>query len=173
MLTSSQLTAIAAHIAASADMNTQPADEPGALVIANLLNAPAAPNYWVFRTKVTEEEIVGQPSQDSTLFSWSTFIQRSQGERDGWMRLFRSGQVNPSLSNVQAAIKDIFSGTGAAPVAQRLHIDTVFRRKATRLEKLLATGAVVDGNQPGTTLNPATPGFEGNITIGEVQEARA
>jgi hypothetical protein len=163
-LSTAQLATIKTHIEASGDMNTQPNDEPGAQTIAALFNAPASPDFWVFRSKITEEEIVGQPSPDASLFNWTTYIQRSQGERDGWMRLFRSGQVNPSLTNVQNAIADIFSGAGG--LNQRNHINACFRRKATRLEKLLATGT-------GSAASPGTAGFEGTITITDVVQARA
>lgn len=163
MLTPTQLTAIKNHILESEDLNGYPQDEPGAQAIAIALNAVAAPDFWVFRSSITEEEIVGKPSPDATQFSWSAFIQRSQGERDGWMRLFRSGTVNPSFTNVQSAVTDIFSGAGGAN--QRTHIKACFRRKASRLEKLLATGT-------GSTASPAAMGFEGTVSLVDVIQAR-
>lgn len=164
MLTTAQKATIKTDIANNSDLNVNPNTEPGNQNIAALYNAASSPDFWVWRSSVTEDEIVGQLSQDATLFSWTTFIGRSQGERDGWMRLFRSGKVNPSLSNVQAAIADIFSGAGGA--TQRTHILTCFRRKATRLEKLFATGT-------GSTAAPATLVFEGTVSIQDLNEARA
>lgn len=164
MLTIQQKATIKTDIAANSDLNSQPNTEPGDETIAALYNQLASPNFWVWKTSITEDEIVGQPSTDSTLFSWTTFIGRSQGERDGWMRLFRSGKVNPALSNVQSAVNDIFSGAGG--VSQRTHIFTCFRRKATRLEKLLATGT-------GSTASPATLGFEGTVNLQDIADARA
>lgn len=164
MLTTQQKTAVKTDITNNSDLSANPNTEPGNFAIAALYNTNASPNFWVWKTTVTEAEIVGQPSIDATLFSWSVFINRSQGERDGWMRLFRSGIVNPALSNVQAAIADIFSGAGGA--AQRTHILTTFRRKATRLEKLFATGT-------GSTAVPATLTYEGAVSLQDINEARA
>ena len=165
MLNNAQKVIVKANISASSDMNAQPNDDIGSQQIGFLYNAIASPDFWVWKTSVTEAEIVGALSQDSTLFSWSAFISRSQGERDGWMRLFRSGIVNASLPNVQAAINDIFSGAGSPAVAQRTHIFSVFRRKATRLEKLLSTGI-------GSTAAPAIMGYEGMTDIEEINGAR-
>ena len=166
MLTITQKTTVKNDIAANSDLNILPNDEPGNYAIASLYNAEASPAFWVWKSAVTEEEIVGQPSVDNTLFSWSAYIGRGQGERDGWMRLFRSGKVNPSMPNVQAAVLDIFSGVGTVAVAQRTHIQATFRRKATRLEKLLSTGT-------GSAGSPATMGFEGKIDLQDVADARA
>jgi hypothetical protein len=166
MFTPAQKAVIAADILANQDLSVNPNTDPGNQTIAALYNANATPDFWVWKTSVSEDDIVGQPSVDGTQFSWTAFIGRSQGERDGWMRLFRSGKVNPSFTNVQQAIADIFSGAGAIPVAQRTHILTAFRRKATRLEKLLASGA-------GSTAAPATLTFEGSADIIGIADVRA
>lgn len=134
--------------------------------LAAFYNLSASPDYWVWRTSVTESEYTRAPGLDAdgstvTNWSWTTYIGRSQGERDAWPRLFMGGGsgCNPSLANVRQAFADIFSGAGGAN--QRTHLAAVSRRKATRLEKLFATGT-------GTTATPATMAVEGVLSSNDL-----
>lgn len=133
-------------------------------------NAAASPDFWVWKTKVTKDELTNSTSVDGTTFNWTGagFITRSQGERDAWRELFNgSNSVNPSLPQVRQAFSDIFSGGTAPAPANRTHLTTVSRRKATRGEKLFATGT-------GSTASPAVmgAGAEGLISASNVSEAR-
>jgi hypothetical protein len=128
--------------------------------IAHAYNAPADPTFWVWKTALTKEEVVGPPSEEGTTFTWAGngFIGRSVGELTAWQELF-SGETlitNPSFANVRQAFQDIFSGTGNA-ANNRTHLGIVMRRAATRAEQLFATGQ-------GTTTAPATMTFEGPLT---------
>ena len=99
-----------------------------------------------------------------TTFNWTGagFITRAQGERDAWRELFDvDGWVNPSLTNVRQAFADIFSGGTAPAPANRTHLLAVARRKASRIEKLYATGT-------GSTGSPGTLVFEGTVTPSEI-----
>lgn len=134
----------------------------------DLLNAVAAPDFWVWRTAVSKHELVTQPSVDGTTFTWAGngFITRSAGEQACWTELFNSTlTTNPSLPNVRQAFSDIFSGTGNA-AANRVHLLASGRRKATVAEKMFATGT-------GSTASPATMaiGAEGAVTIDNVVDA--
>lgn len=167
-LTSSQLATLKADIEADATLNAKPKTADASYEIAAVYNAAAAPDFWVWRTSVTKEELTNSVSVDGTTFNWTGagFIARSQGERDAWRELFsRGGAVDPSKANVRQAFADIFSGTTAPAPANRTHLQTVARRKATRAEKLFATGT-------GSTASPATMSFEGRITPDDVQAAR-
>lgn len=127
-----------------------------------LLNAVASPDFWVWRTSVSKHELVTKPSIDATNFTWAGngFITRSAGEQACWAELFNSTlTTNPSLPNVRQAFSDIFSGTGNA-AANRTHLLTVARRKATVAEKMFATGT-------GSTASPATMGNGANSEIAE------
>lgn len=128
---------------------------------ADAMNAVVSPNFWVWRTSVTKHEAVAQPSPNGgTTFTWAGngFIGRSVGELECWNQLFNSTLTcNPSLANVRQAFSDIFSGSGNA-AANRTHLLSVARRKATVAEKLLATGT-------GTAGDPATMNAEGEITL--------
>lgn len=124
--------------------------------LADYYNGPASPDFWVWRTSVGEHEITRDVSPDATTWSWTAFIGRSQGERDGYTRMFNTSlTVNPSLPNVRAGFQDIFSGASGA--AQRAHLLAMFRRKTNRVERVFVSGT-------GSTANPGNLGYEGEVT---------
>ncbi len=133
--------------------------------MAEWYNAAASPEYYVKRTTLSRHDIITGTSDDGTTFSWAggAYITRSQGERDAFREMFNStGNVNPSLTSIQAAFADIFSGTGGA--GNRAHITAMSRRPASRVEKLFATGA-------GTKVSPSTAAFDGSITAQTISDA--
>lgn len=163
-MTTSQLQTVKDHIAASGDLNTMPVGEDGSVAIAAILNLPAAVDFWVWRTFVADTELYEATSPDATSWSWTIYVNRSQGERDAWRQMVNmSGGINPSLANARTAIADIFSGAGG--LAQRTHLLAMGRRKASRFEKLLATGT-------GSTGSPGFLVVEGPITSADVEQAR-
>jgi hypothetical protein len=133
--------------------------------IKDWYNAPSSPDFWVYRTILTKAEVTQGISQDGTTFTFNGngFITRTPGEVEAWKDLWSLGSVNPSLAPTRAAFVDVFSGTGNAAL-NRTHLSTVARRKATRAEKLFATGT-------GSTAAPATMGLEGGLTYQDVQQA--
>jgi hypothetical protein len=146
------------------------ASSPGVAddVAAAAYNLAASPDFWVWRSRVSKDEFVNSTSIDGTVFSWTGtgFITRSAGEQAAWRELFDAqGYVNPSLPQVRTAFTDIFSGGTAPAPANRTHLATVGRRKATRAEKLFATGT-------GSTASPAVMGAEGILTDANVYAAR-
>lgn len=72
--------------------------------------------------------------------------------------------VVPERADHQAYFNGIFSGTGGATT--RTSLDALWRRFATRVEKLFATGT-------GTTLVPGSLVWEGNIYDTDIQLALA
>lgn len=154
VLTGPQLATLKADVAA----NTATID------LAAWYNGLFSPDFWVWR----KDELTNSTSIDGTTFSWvgTGFITRSQGERDAWREMFNgTNSVNPSLAQVRTAFGDIFSGATAPAPANRTHLLTVARRKATRAEKLFATGT-------GSTASPATMAAEGAISGADVTNAR-
>jgi hypothetical protein len=165
-LTSAQKTTLKAFIAADPVLSAIPNTPDGAFEIADRLALDASPDFWVYKTTLNEHDITGKASVDATTWSWSAYIPRSQGERDGWARMFNDTRsINPSLANVRQGLADIFSGTANNAPAQRTHLQAMSRRKASVVEKLFATGT-------GSTASPATMVFEGRLTYADVQEAR-
>ena len=168
MLTNAQLATLKADILADGTLNAFPNNSDGAFSIALIYNLIVAPDFWTWRTAVSKDELVGSTSVDGTVFNWTGagYITRSQGERDAFAQIFNgAGFVNASLANVRQAFGDIFSGGTAPAPANRTHLLTVARRKATRIEKLFASGI-------GSTASPALMNFEGNINYNDILLAR-
>mgnify|MGYP001570317548 CR=1 FL=1 len=164
MLTTAQLQVIKNDILADPTLNSFPNTSDGNFAIAALYRVTVSPDFWVWKTLVTQSECVSVQSIDVTNWSWTTYIARSQGERDGWREMFAdTGAINPSRPNVRQGLADIFSGPSGA--GQRTHLLAIGRRLATRIEKLLATGT-------GSAASPATMEFEGDLTYSDVQAAR-
>lgn len=167
MLTNAQLTSLKNDITADPVLNAFPKNSDGAVAVADLYALNAVPDFWVWRTNVSKEELTNNTSTDGTTFSWTGagFITRSQGERDAWRELFNiKGTVNAALLQVRNAFNDIFSGgTNPAP-ANRTHLLAMSRRLANRAEKLFSTGT-------GSTASPATMSVEGKLSYQEVLTA--
>lgn len=164
-LTTAQLQTIKADIVADPTLAAIPNTHDDNQRIADAYNAAAAPDFLVWRTAVREAEYTNQASPQGTTWSWPAFIARSVGEQNGWARMFAPGSVNPSLANVRQGFADIFSGTQNNAPAQRTHLQDMSMRRATRAEKLFASGT-------GTTTAPAMLVFEGVITYIDVDNAR-
>jgi hypothetical protein len=149
------MTIVRNDIAASSDLNSLPNSDEGHSIIATLYNALSAPAIYVWRADVGKPEIISVTTTGGTAWSWTVYINRSQGERDAWREMFGVGSVDFNLTNVRQAINDIFSG--AAPAStQRAHVFAVATRQATRIEALLSTGT-------GTIVSPSVMSFQGPI----------
>jgi hypothetical protein len=162
-LTAQQQTTLKAHIDASGDLNIFPNTSDGAFAIAALLNQPADPDFWVWRTSVTEAEIMQNG------FDWVRVDNLSVGKARIMDWMFRStGTINPSRANIRAGIIECWKGT-QADLAVQAAIFGRCQRLATRFEKLFASGAgtsVVNG------VGPATMAVEGSVSYQDVQDAR-
>jgi hypothetical protein len=169
-LSNAQLQALKADVAADATLAGLAHTADNAFFVAAAYNMAATPDYYVWRTNVTEAEYVGNSGVDvananaATTWSWTAFIARSAGEQTGWSRMFAPGSVNPSLANIRQGLADIFSGTANNAASQRNHLLVQSRRKATRAEKLFAAGT-------GAFATPSTMVFEGALTYDDVLTA--
>lgn len=166
-LTSAQLQTLKTHIQGDGTLSSLPNNSDGNFAIAALMNVQAAPDFWVWKTSVSKDDLTNSVGPDGTTFNWTGngFITRSAGEIAAWEAIFSvQGTVNASRANVRQAFADIFSGTGTA-AANRTHLLAVSRRLATRTEKLYATGT-------GSTGSPGVMTFEGSLTFQDVEAAR-
>jgi hypothetical protein len=166
-LTTAQKTALKADILADSTLSSQPNNSDGAHAIAAAYDVLATPAFWVWKTQVSKGDLTNTVGPEGTIFVWAGngFITRTAQETTAWREIFdASGYVNASLQNVRQAFADIFSGTGNAAL-NRTHLLASARRQAARVEKLFATGT-------GSTAAPAILGFEGSLTIQDVQTAR-
>ncbi len=158
-LTPQQNATLAAHIAVSDDMNTLPPGSDSAFEIAALLNAPATPDFYIWKATVSQDEIMQNG------FDWVRVDNLSVGKARIWEWLFANPDrsINPSKANVRAGIDECWKGT-AADLAVRAAVYVHCKRNATRAEKLFATGT-------GTDAEPATMVFEGSLSYYDVQAA--
>jgi len=166
MLTPAQLVILRADIAADPVLAAFPNNADGNFAIAAAYNLPAEPAFTVWRTSVPESDFTDLTSAEATTWSWTAYIARSQGERDGWARMFAAtGSVNTARANVRQAFLDIFSGAQNNAPAQRAHCAAIAKRAATRAEKLFATGT-------GSLASPATMSVEGTLSYQDIEDAR-
>jgi len=158
-----QYAAVKEAIAADPALAALPDNSDGNFEVAAALNLPAAPAFFVWKADVTEAEIL-QNGMD-----WTRVDNLSVGKARIWEWLFKFGSVDASKGNVRAAFDAVWVGT-QADLTVRASVYGHSQRTASRIEKLLATGAgttVVNG------LGPATMGFEGPITYSDVHAARS
>lgn len=160
MFTQQQLLAIKAEIDADPVLAAYPNTPDGAFAIAAALNLPASPEFIVWRTSVSQDEIMQNG------FAWVEVDSLSAGKARIWEWMFDNSNaaINPSKVNVRDGIIEVWKGT-AAKLAVQAAVLSHCKRAASRLEKILATGT-------GTTESPATMGYEGDINYQAVQQAR-
>lgn len=127
--------------------------------IAHEYGKPASPEWIVWRTSVTWDEIMLNG------MDWARVDNLSVGKARIWDWLFRNQQnaMNPSKANIRAGIDAAWVGT-AADLAVRAAVYVHCKRPASRIENLLSTGT-------GSTASPATMGHEGPIGYRDVEAA--
>lgn len=161
-LTPAQLAMLKADIAANSDLNSKPNTPDGSAAIADLYNAVAAPVFIVWKKNVSIGA-VGDAINATELAGLTTLnVTRLQA-----IGQYAPSGINPSLADRRQAFDDIFSGAGGATT--RASLLALWKRNATRGEKLFATGT-------GSDASPATSAFATDnfpITLGDVQAARA
>lgn len=157
-LTAEQETTIKADIIAQGDLNVFPNNTDGAYSIAQLYNAQATPTFTVWKTNVSINE-VGKKFVGTELAGLTTGNQT----RLQTLAAYLASGVNPSLIDNRNFFDDVFSGAGGTNT--RASLLALWKRTATRLEKLLTTGT-------GSDAVPATLGFEGQVSYQDIHKAR-
>lgn len=125
-------------------------------LIRDYYNASAAPIYIVWRTSVSQDEIMLNG------FDWTRVDNLSVGAARVWQWMFDNGgkSFNPSKVNIRAGIDQVWKGT-AQDLAVRAVVYTHCKRAANRVEKIFATGT-------GSDAVPGLMAFEGEITTSDV-----
>lgn len=169
-MTTAQLATLKAYILGQGDLSPLAGSPDGRFEITRLLNLDASPDYYVWKSFVSDTDLYTVTSPDATTWSWTIYIGRSQGERDAWRQMVNmAGGLNPSLANTRSGIADIFSGAGGA--AQRTHLLAMGRRKATRFEKIFAVATTGGSGTRGSTANPDTMTLENAVSVSDVENA--
>lgn len=178
-MTPAQNAVIKADILANPDLNAPLMNGDGAWTIANLYNLIVVPNFFVWRTCIPTQEIFDAitwanltpaDAADGTQL-WLNRAICCQGKQFNLQTILTGRDfIDASKANIRVGFQDaltqIPSGVGGTIRSAgwaTLHL--MMSRKATRLEKLLATGV-------GTQASPALMGFEGNVNYQTIQAAR-
>lgn len=156
-LTTAQQSTLKAAVIADATLNAQPHTADGAFAIADALNLQASPVFTVWKTNVPITT-VGDNFVGTELAGLSSLNQT----RLQTIAQFSLNGINPSLADRRAFFDDVFSGAGGA--LTRAKLLTLWKRTATRVEKILSTGT-------GTDVAPATMGYEGTVNYLDVFQA--
>ena len=154
MLTTEQRATLKAAILANQTANTLFVD--GDLQgLADYLNQPASPAFTVWRSAVSQDEIMQNG------FDWTRVDNLSVGKARIWEWLFNNEarSFNPSKPNVRAGIDQCWVGT-AADLAVRAAVYVHCKRQATRFERIFATGT-------GSVLNPGQAPIDGAVSYTE------
>ena len=158
-LTPQQYAAIKAEITADPVLAAQPMNSDGAYNIAAALNLPASPDFIVWKTSVTSQEI-GNAMNANEVGGLTT----ANTNRLMVMERYSGGTFSPARADMRAGFDGVFSGAGGA--LTRAALLTLYKRSATRFEKVLATGT-------GTDASPATITAESPVAYNEIEIARA
>jgi hypothetical protein len=159
MLTTEQQATLKADVLADQVLSTLPHTSDGAWEIAEAYKLIVSPNFIVWRTSVSQDEIMQNG------FDWTQVDNTTVGKARIWEWMFdnQSNTINPSKINVRSGIDEAWKGT-AAMLAVRAAVYIHCKRKANRAEKLFATGT-------GTDASPATMSYEGMLTYTDVKDA--
>jgi hypothetical protein len=139
---------------------------------ANLLNSPAAPDYWVWKSNLSVEEtgmaivmseVGGLTTANSTRLQVSFQV--------------RPGGFTPSDASDRSLFGSVFSAAGGQLTRAALLLK--WQRLATVAEKLFATGGGgtqatglgTDGSVTGGSPANFGPGAEGNVTVDDLIKA--
>lgn len=153
-LTGAQLATLKTNIAAS-EFSGLPNNSDTATTIAAAYNLQASPDWTVWRTHVSRDEVMLNG------FDWTRVDNLSVGKARIWDWLFNSGFINPSKTNIRAGIEATWVGT-QPDLDVRAAVYVHCKKLASRAQKLFSSGT-------GSNAVPAT--MEANIAEGFMLEA--
>lgn len=156
MLTPAQLATLKAAIDADPVLAAFPNNSDGAFEIALALNQPAVPDFYVWRSQYTPDLIRVAISNGVTQLDALTASKRDS------LLWWADGTHDFGTTAARAAADDL---TGSQNTLKNAILDGG-KRKALRIEKILATGT-------GTFAAPATAGYNGTVSYQDVMLARA
>ncbi|MES2323279.1 MAG: hypothetical protein V4633_13525 [Pseudomonadota bacterium] len=180
MMNNAQLLLIKAEIVADPVLNARPNTSDGADAIATALNLAASPDFFVWQTSMPTQSLFdaivwanltpsGAPDGTAT---WTNLALACQGKQFNIQTMLTGREsINPSKVNIRTGLQDALTqvpsgAAGASRSAGWTTVQIAMQRKATRAEKVLATGT-------GTAVSPALLGFEGQVSYQDVLDARS
>lgn len=185
-----QLQALKAAILADPVLAAQPQTDDGAYAVAELLNAKASPDYWLWNTAAPVQGILDavtwinytpNDAPDNTVTYQNRCMLTQTKQMNLQLMLQGRESIDASRSAIRSGLNDATSSlptgaNGALRSGGWGNIVVTLRRLATYAEKVLAipaTGIGNDGGARGTTTNPDKPGWEGRLSYQDVLDARA
>jgi hypothetical protein len=138
--------------------------------ITDAYNVQATPVYWVWRTSLTPKEIYEATADGGGTWSWVTYKAQTQQERDSWRDMMGPTQLNPSLKQTRDGWLAIFGGQGASQIQVNFLL-ALSRRQALRGEVLFTVASPGGAGTRGSTANPDTMTYQGQITYADVNHA--
>ena len=156
-LTTAQQTTLRNFVLADPVFSVQPQTNSGALFIAEALNQPASPEFTIWKTSVSVDEIMRNG------MDWARVDNLSVGKARIWDWMSRLGSFDSSKPNIRAGIDATWVGS-APDLAVRASVYTHCKRAANGIEKLLATGT-------GSNAVPAVASAEGTLSYLDVVQA--
>ena len=161
MLTTAQLQALGAYIAADPVLSAYPMNSDGAFEIAAALNQEATPAFVVWRSTVTTAEVGNAVNYVAV----EAMTDANRGRITTFYAM-NPEAFSPARADIRSYWSNTFSGAlGGQGQATRDALDALWRRNATIAEQVLASGT-------GTTASPATLGWEGSLNYSDVMAAR-
>ena len=181
-MTPAQLATLKAAILADGTMSAKPMTSGGALEIAGILNAAAAPAYYVWRSSTSAPDILDAitwasltpaDAPDGTILYQNRVLVCQAKQMNIQILLQGRDSLATGLASVRGGLSDALqnvpSGTGGAMLdagwAGANKVKASITRQASVVEKLFATGN-------GTTATPSAMGYEGPVSSDDVQAAR-
>lgn len=158
-MTPSQLTTLKAAILADQVLSAYPNNSDGAYDMSIYLSTASSPAFIVWRTSVS----IGETGRAYNGTEWAGMTSANH-TRLQTVAQWIDGGYNASLADIRAMFNDIWSGAGGATT--RANLLALWKRTATKGERIFATGTGSD----------ATPGnlvIEGTIGYQDIVAARA
>ncbi len=145
---------------------------------AAALNAIVSPNYFVWRTSVTRQDMYTTVSDLPSSWDWTIYIAQTAPQQNGWTQMFMGDVLSMAASNNRVGISKIFGASNAST----LHCFAVGRRACTVLEQMFVAAVTsppansgndgIAGNR-GKASNPDLLVVEGSISAQLVSDIRA
>lgn len=176
-LTPQQLAILKADILANPDLNNQPNNGDGNFEISRLYGLPASPDFYAYRRNIPTSELFDKidfakltPNEmPNDTQAWANRSLCCQGKQFNLQLILDRQLIDATRSQTRATLQDaltnIPSGASGATVSGWPPVRDSLYERATRGEKLFATGT-------GSTAQPATRVVYGNISAQDIETAR-
>jgi hypothetical protein len=158
-LTPAQAITLKTFVEGNSAFNSIPRTGDGVFALRLLLENVAVPDFIVWKSIVTQDEIMMNG------MDWTRIDNLSIGKARIWEWMFdnQNKSINPSKPNIQTGINTVWVGT-QADLDVRAQVYIHCKRQATIIEKLFATGT-------GTTASPGNMVFDGDVSYSDLLNA--